>query len=260
MQDTSGRKLKTLTIAAEILEYIKNNNSVKFEDVTEQFDMPKSTAHGYLSTLENLGFIYSDNNSYKLGMRLLNLGMEAKNRNELFRIVRNKVKDISSIIDKNTDFMIEERGRVITLFNNVGGIEDPSFRGGRYFHMHCSAGGKSILAEFSADEIEHVLERWGLPKKTDKTITQREELFTEIQKIRQQGYAISDEELANGLRSLGTPVKYPDGRILGAIGVAGPAYEISDRRLYNEFPEILLKKSEELEDEISNKLKNKSKI
>lgn len=254
MGHTEGRELKTLTTAFNIIDYIKNGENITLADIAEESGMAKSTAHGYLTTLENLGAINKIGNNYIVGLRFLHLGELARERNDLFPLARSKVKEIASTLGEGVDFMLEERGRLITLYNDVDSIEDPNFQVGRYFYMHSSAGGKAVLAELSNDEIDDIIDRWGLPKLAENTITTREELFVEIEKVRERSYATTDEELTNGLRSVGVVVKYPDGSIFGALGVGGPKYRIDDERLFKEIPNALLRGSNDLEQEIARRL------
>lgn len=253
-QTSPGRKLKTITTALEVLEFIKEEGKVGLSDVMDRLDIPKSTAHGYLSTLEDTGLIVKTDKHYVLGLRLLHFGEQAKQRDNLYRLAQPKVTELADQLGEGADFMIEENGRLISIYNNVQSIKDPNFQVGRYFYMHNSAGGKAVLAEHSDDQIGAIIDRWGLPAITNQTITDKDELLDEVRQVRREGFATTDEELVEGLRSVGVAVKRPDGTIFGALGIGGPTYRIDDSRLHHQIPSVLLEVADELEKEIAQAL------
>lgn len=254
-QSPSGRKLKTITTALNILEFIKKEGDVGLSDVTDQLNIPKSTAHGYLSTLEDTGLVMKKNQRYVLGLRLMHFGEQAKQRDNLYPLAEPKVDKLANQLSESADFMTEENGRLISIYNNGQSIKDPNFQVGRYFYMHNSAGGKAVLAEHTDDQVEAIVDKWGLPAATNQTITDKDKLLDEVRQVRREGFATTDEELVEGLRSVGVAIKRPDGTILGALGIGGPTYRIDDDRLYHQIPNVLLEVADELENEIAQAIK-----
>jgi DNA-binding IclR family transcriptional regulator len=245
-----GRKLTTITNAVEILEYVKSKQEIKLADISDEFNMSKSTAHGYLSTLEDCRLLEKENNRYTLGLRLLNFGEYSRNKVNDFQLMESEIERLADELGEGADFMVEEHGRMIALYNNIHRTEDPNFKVGKQFYMHNSAGGKAILAELNDSEVHNIIDRWGLPSTTDNTITNQEKLFQEIKKVRQRGYATTDEELVDGLRSIGVVLKYPDGEIFGAVGIGGPKYRLTNKRFKEKIPSILLKEVDKIENDV----------
>jgi DNA-binding IclR family transcriptional regulator len=116
---------------------------------------------------------------------------------------------------------------MLSLYDIMETTEETDFTVGEYYYMHSSATGKAILATYSEEKVNEVIDEWGLPAQTKNTITDRDELFTELEEIRSRGYAINDQEITEGLYSVGAVVREPDGSILGGISVGGPAYRLS---------------------------------
>ncbi|TKR25183.1 IclR family transcriptional regulator [Natronomonas salsuginis] len=245
--DPEGRKLKTLENSLEIVEFVKESGGVRMDDVIEQFDMAKSTAYGYLFTLEKSGLLVKHGPEYVLGLQLLHLGECAKSRNKYYPLARKYVFQIADELGEGADFTVQEQGKLFTIYNDVESIEDPNFQVGRRFDLHNSAGGKAVLAELPRYRVNEIIDRWGLPASTSSTITDRETLLNEINKVREQGFGITDEELVKGMRSVGVAITYPDGSVFGALGVGGPAYRINDDRLFEQIPNKLLDKKQALE-------------
>ena len=87
--------------------------------------------------------------------------------------------------------------------------------------------GKALLAQLPDDEIERIVERHGLPAATENTITEVEPLLEEIERVREQGYSIEDEEHHDGIQAIGVPVPYVENPpVFTAISVSGPKSRI----------------------------------
>ena len=97
-------------------------------------------------------------------------------------------------------------------------------RVGSKYNMHNSATGKAVLSRLSEERVQDIIEEHGLPETTERTITSEDELLAEIGRIRERGYAVNDEELKSGYRSIAVPVFGIDEEVIGAFSVGGPAY------------------------------------
>jgi len=116
--------------------------------------------------------------------------------------------------------------------------------------MHCIAGGKALLAELEDDEVDCIINQWGLPRRTENTVTSREALLENLEQIRKRGVALSDEEYADGLRAVARRVLNPDGSVLGALAVSAPKYRMQGKIFTNEVPDLLVATVDELEEQL----------
>ena len=85
-----------------------------------------------------------------------------------------------------------------------------------------------MLAHLPREEIEEIFDQYGLIRKTENTITDPEELFAELEDIRERGYAYNDEEEIEGLQAIGAPILDKSDRVLGALSVSGPVRRMND--------------------------------
>jgi DNA-binding IclR family transcriptional regulator len=106
-------------------------------------------------------------------------------------------------------------------------------------HLHCTALGKAILAYLPEERVREIIDTHGLPERTDATITDEEELFDELEGIRDRGYARDMEERVAGLLCVAAPIRNLDGDPLGAISVSGPTSRMKGERFDEEVPEEL---------------------
>jgi IclR family transcriptional regulator, acetate operon repressor len=95
-----------------------------------------------------------------------------------------------------------------------------------------------LLAYQSEETIDSITRQTGLPRFTPHTITDANQLKGELESIRQQGYAVDSEEMEEGVCCLAAPVFGPDGRILAAMSVSGPAGRLDEDRLEELIPHI----------------------
>jgi DNA-binding IclR family transcriptional regulator len=246
--DANDSTLQTSTTSLAILDAIADHDGASLSELADQFDLAQSTIHTHLTTLYENGVIVKEGSEYYPGLKLLGLGEIAKNRKSEYQIARREAQGLAENVNEEVAFSVEEHGRAIIVFAENSDPSREGFQAGRRFYMHASAGGKAILSKFDDEHIDDVIERWGLPHLTDHTITDREALFDDIERIRERGYSISDQEALDGLTAIGVPVMYPDGQVFGSLDVSGPAYRIAEKR--DTITGLLLDARDKLEDDV----------
>lgn len=247
MTETAGRTIRATDTSLRIVEWIQDADGASLRELEEGLDLARSTVHAHLQTLMQHNFVVKEGNRYHLGLKLFNLGEHAK-RDERYGFVERMVRQLADRTGEEVDFSVPDDGRTIVLFDEVGSGAQQGFQTGDYFYMNTNAAGKAILAEYSRDQVEAVLDRWGLPAETDETITDRDRLFEELEETRERGYAINNQENFEGIRAIGAVIHNPDGSIFGAPAISGPVYRLQQSEL-EELAELLLDSIEEMESE-----------
>jgi DNA-binding IclR family transcriptional regulator len=95
--------------------------------------------------------------------------------------------------------------------------------------LHCSSVGKVLSAQLSDQQLHALIKENGLEKRTENTIVDPEKLKHHLKVIRQQGYAIDNEENEKGIRCVGAPVFNQQGQVIAAISISGPAVRITKK-------------------------------
>lgn len=231
MHNNQARPVETTLTSLQIVREIKRQDGASMTEIAEELDLGKSTVHNHLATLTNEGFLVRRNQHYFIGLRFLQFGEYARNQREVYKPAKTEVYRLAESTNEEVSFAIAENGLMFSVEYMMG---DPSptnpeagsqfLKIGSRFHMHNSAPGKAILAELSLDDLDQILELRGLPTTAENTITERDELINELEAVREQGYATNDEELKRGFRSVGATIHHPDGTVLGALSIGGPAY------------------------------------
>jgi len=101
--------------------------------------------------------------------------------------------------------------------------------------LHSTGLGKAILAHLPEERVESIVDHHGMPASTPETITDRDELFDALERIRDRGFAFDDEERLRGLRCVAAPILANDD-VVGAISVSGPTNRLRDDRYREELP------------------------
>jgi IclR family pca regulon transcriptional regulator len=196
-------------------------------DLARELGLSRSTSHRYVSTLARLGFL--DQNArtrkYRLGPRVLDLGFAAINSMELRQISVSHLQQLADdtghtvnmgILD-GVDVVYIERCRT----SQRGQREiDLNLHVGSRLPAYCTSMGKVLLAHLDPERLAEELSRIELVDRGPNTITTRAGLVAELQRVRERGVAVNNEELAYGLRSIAVPVRGQGGEVVAAINLA----------------------------------------
>jgi len=244
----TGRTVKTTETAFTIIEGLEELDGARVTELADHLGLADSTVHSHLATLLEMGYVVKEGDQYQIGSRFLNLGEAAKERKEAFDLVKPKVEQLAEETEERCQFIVEEHGRGVYLHRETGSRAVWTDSGlGRRIYLHSTAAGKTVLATLSDERVEEIIERWGLPPLTDQTITDPDELFAELETVREQGFATNVEESTEGLRAVGVPIVDGDGKLVGALSVSGPSHRMKGEWFESEIPNLLLGTANELE-------------
>lgn len=265
MDATKGENMVTTTqLSLDIVTLASDEGGVRLRDVQEEFDVAKSTAHKHLSTLRANGYLIKRGETYCVGLRLLNLGEDARRRWPGYQHIEEAIGTLTERTEEECDFVAPDRGRILTIaesYHKWAKYDDTTateaskeYRAntGSYYRMHATASGLAILATYSRSRVAEVVDRWGLPARTDYTITSEEELYDELDAIRERGYAVDDQGYTEGMRSVGKAVHDPTGQVIGAVSVSGPTYRVDGMVLEQEIPTALTDVVVDLEERLTS--------
>lgn len=248
--------VKTTEKSLDIIEYLNQSGRSGVTEIADDLRMNKSVVHNHLATLHKRGYVRSTVDSrYELSLKFLDLGGTVRSGMELFNISKETVKKIANETGETAILGTAENGLCVHLYRAKGneGV-DPAIidtHVGLREHMHNSALGKAMLATYDVDRVDDVLNRHGLPQTSEQTITDREDLYNELETIRENRIAWDDEERLPGLRAVAGSITTPDDMVLGAVCVAGPKSRFSGETFREEFPSTIKKATNIIELRVS---------
>lgn len=246
---SNPKRLQTVQNTLNVIDALRELDGAGVSELASYLDMAPSTAHSYLSTLEDEEYLIKEGDIYYIGMQFLHVGGYARRRKRAYELAIDLVETLAKQTEERAQFTIEEHGQEVFLHTSSGerGVRLDARIGKRSRHLHCSATGKALLANLPRDRVETILDRTGLPTLTEKTITCKDELWDELERIREQGYSLNREEEIERMRAVGAPVLGPDDQVIGALSVSGPTKRMKGKRFNKELPNLIMGAANELE-------------
>lgn len=244
----NGDDVTTLHTAFDIVDAIQEHEAPTITRIAEELGIAKSTVHRHVGTLKDEQFVVERDGHLDLGLRFLNHGTYAQKNREGYYEAQEKVQEIAGETGELCTFIVREynSGYILCLSKGPNAVETGDWLG-KPVYLHATAGGKAILSHFDRATVEAIIDETGLPGRTDNTTTSKEELFEELDAIRERGYAINREEHIGGLNAVAVPILGNDETLLGALVVSGPTNRVTGDRLETELPNLLLGAGNELE-------------
>lgn len=247
-QTRCGDEVKAVGTTMDIVAYLHNNEGGTIEEIAEAVEIGTSTAHRHLITLQERGYVVTEEGEYRLSLMFLTHGGKARTRIPANQLIEQKVRQISEETGERAQFLVEEHGDRVYVCTHVGpnAVKTDAAIGKRG-PLHMKASGKAILANLPPDRLDSILGEEPYERATPNTITDRETLEAELEKTREQGYALNDEESTDGLRAVGVSIEREDGSTLGAISLSGPANRLTGDYFQETLPDLLLGTVNEIE-------------
>lgn len=245
MGESNG--VKAIRTMSRIVDLLIEEEGAGVSTIASELDLAKSSVHQQLTTLRSLNYVVKEDNKYHVGLRFLSIGDHARARHEAYHLAKPMVKQLVEECDERAQFFVEENGRAVIVYMESGerGVKADRHTG-KYRYMHSSAGGKAMLAHMDRSRVESIIDQWGLPEETEATITKKDALFEELEQIREQGYAVNDEESISGIFAMAAPVVAND-EVVGSFSVPGPRYRMQTDWFREELPDLLRGAANELE-------------
>ncbi|WP_049986153.1 IclR family transcriptional regulator [Halobellus rufus] len=236
----SGRRVQAVQISCDIIQALREKDGAGVSELAEHLDRSKATIHSHLTTLADNEFVVKRDDSYEISLRFVDIGEYAKSQVDIYEVTKKELERLAEETGEVAQFMVEEHGRGVYLHKASGknAIQTASYVGNRKY-LHCTALGKAILSQLPEERVEQIIDRHGLPQRTENTVSTREELFDALETVRREGVAYDDEEVLQGLRCVAAPIKHANGDLHGAISISGPTSRFKGDRFHEELPEVV---------------------
>ncbi|MFC4541142.1 IclR family transcriptional regulator [Halosolutus amylolyticus] len=239
--------IKTTGTAFDLLEVLAREGETTLPELAGHLEMPTSTVHDHLLTLQKLGYVVKTGNAYRVSTRLLNMGESARRKMKIFPPAKKEVDKLAAQTGEHAALGIEENGQTVLLYISKG--EDALNLGvseGFRMAMPTNCLGKAMLAFLPDDRVEEILDRHGLPEITDNSLTSRDELYEQLDLIRDRRYATDVGERVGGVNAVAAPIVTED-TVRGALAISAPANRMEGDRFEMELPNLLLQSTNVVE-------------
>lgn len=244
MSSAGGRveHVQSLSRGLAVLQaFSRDRAEMTLAEVARATGLTRATARRLLLTLVALDYVRSDGGRFRLTPHVLDLGyaylssldLERVAEPEMERLVERTHESCSAAVLDGTEVVYVVRvptRRIMTIALALGSR----------LPAHATSLGRALLAELDDDALDGVLARVELRSYTPHTIVDRDRLRAEIRRVRRQGWALVDQELEVGLRSVAAPIRGRTGVAVAAVNVSAAAGRVSLERMRGEFVPALL--------------------
>jgi DNA-binding IclR family transcriptional regulator len=241
-------RVQSIDRAVAIMEcFNEERKELKLSEISMMLELNKSTVHGIITTLKYHGFVSQDENTqkYRLGLRFIEFGEKVMNSIS--------IRNVALPIINKVCLKIEETVHIAMLdgFNIVWIEKQECNRSiktsttiGAKMPAYTTADGKVILSHQNKDKINDYFPK-KIPKFTPNTITSKQNLLKQLEAIKENGYAIDNEEYIEGIKCVAAPIFDHEGNVWLSISTTGPAFRMTETKI-NELKVIIKEAANEI--------------
>jgi DNA-binding IclR family transcriptional regulator len=248
--------IQSLDRALRIVDlFDEQTTELKITDISARMGLHKSTVHALLRTLQLHGYIdqNAETGKYKLGLKLLEKGQLLLQGLDIRTVARPHLSALSSRTGQTTHLVILDGKEGVYLDKVEGERAAICYsRIGRRVPLHCSAVGKVLLAFRKPGEVEELLRGYSFAAQTDATIRDKEKLLRELERVREVGYAVDDQENEPGVKCGATPVRDHLGAVAAAISISTVVSAVDDGQ-FHQYVELLREEADRISRQLGYK-------
>lgn len=214
-------------------------------DVARATDLSRATARRLLHTLESEGYVRRDGSLFELTPRVLELGYAFLSSHTLADLARPHLEKLSAEIRESTSVAVLDGTSIVYVARvQANRVMQVSIGIGTRFEAYRTSLGRAILAWREPCAVAHVWEASDRSDPTDATVTDLDDLHQRLAEVRQRGYALVDQELEIGVRSVAAPIRDSDGAAVAAVNVSTHASRTSKADIRSQVVPPLLRTAE----------------
>jgi len=230
----SGTRLSSVTSALRLLKvFSPEQPELGITELARLLGLAKSTVHRLASTLAAEGFLEQNpaDGRYRLGLSLFTLGTQVRRRMDVTHEAKPHLDVLRDQTGETVHLAVLDGSNIVYLFN----IESrQAIRMHSYLGVHmpafCTSEGRALLAFSPPAVVVRVLGE-ALVARTGRTVTEPGLLRGILDQVRQDGYALDDEESEDGMRSIAAPIFDASGAVIAAVGMGGPVQRLTKKSL-----------------------------
>ena len=235
MESKNINAIQSIGRALDILEVLAaQKDGLGITAIAKKTELSKSTAHRIAATLVERGYVEHDaaSGGYRLGLKYIEIASFYINSLELQTEARPFLRELTSqlgltahlgVLDAHEVVYVEKLDVFpgVRLYSQIG-LRVPAY---------CSSLGKCLLSGLSSEGLETVMANCTYERFTDRTIPSLKDLKKHLRQVREQGWAMDNEEYEIGHRCVGAPILDYRGDVIAAVSASGPMASLGDERL-----------------------------
>src|SRR6266567_3569723 len=235
-EDRQRSGVQSLGRAFSILEEVaRHREGIGLAELSKLVGLHNSTTFHLAKTLVSLGYLRQEKDSkrYRIGRPLFALAASALDEIEMVNVATPVLEELSRQTSESSHFAVRMGDAVVVIARTSGpGAFQLTDRVGVVRPAHCTALGKIILASLRPEQLKRFIDRVELKPSTPKSISDVGALMREIAEVQRTGVAFDDGEFNMEVRCVAVPVTDFTGQVIGALGISGPIWRLSNQALH----------------------------
>lgn len=259
-QTTTSKEKNPIQVAERIFQVIETlsfTGSMGLIQLSNQLGLHKSTVHRILTSLIYMGYVRHEEETgkYALSFKLLEVSSRILDQMDILGLIHPYLKRLAQQTGETVHFVQKDGNEAVYIDkveSNVNAVRLVS-RVGSHIPLYCSGVGKAILADMKEEEIKKIWESSTIIPLTSYTIIDLKELQKELNKIKQTGYAIDNEENELGVRCIAASILDYRNKAKYAFSISAPIARMTDEKI-DELCTYILNMKRELSNELGYKI------
>ncbi|UUU29484.1 helix-turn-helix domain-containing protein [Streptomyces sp. CA-210063] len=205
---------------AVIRAFDAEHPALTLSEVARTCELTRAAARRFLLTLVDLGYVHTDGRLFRLTPRVLELGYAYLSSFTLADLAEPHLERLAAQVGESSSLCVLDGDDIVYVARvSAGRIMTATITVGTRFPAHVTSVGRVILAHQADEEIDARLARADLRPLTRHTLVSADRIRAELRRVRRQGYAVVDQELEEGLRSVAVPVRDRDGEVVAGVNI-----------------------------------------
>jgi IclR family pca regulon transcriptional regulator len=205
-------------------------------EVAQAAGLTRAAARRFLLTLVELGYVRNDGREFSLRPRVLELGYAYLSGLSLAEVAQPHLEELVAQVHESSSISVLDGAEIVYVVRvSTRRIMTVAISVGTRFPAYCTSMGRVLLAARPDAEVDEYLRTVELETRTDRTITDPDELRASLTTVRRDGFALVEQELEDGLTSLAVPVHDASGNVIAAMNVSANAFRVDAEALVRDF-------------------------
>lgn len=232
---------------AVIRAFADSRRSLTIAQISQKTGIPRAAVRRCLYTLKALGYAQAEENNFSLRAKTLTLGYSYLSSTPLTVSSQPYLNHISRTLGESCSLAVLDENEVLYVARSAASrVMSVVLNTGSRLPAYCTSLGRAMLAHLPDDRLKAYFDHVKLRAMTEKTVVSQQRLRKILASVREQGYALIDEELEVGLRSIAVPVRGASGSVVAALNVGVQAVRFTPAQMEALFLPVLRRGAEEL--------------
>lgn len=249
-KDKSEYIIQAVSHALDLLEQFYDDvDELGVTELSKRLQLHKNNVFRLLATLESRGYIEQNKatENYRLGLKSLELGQTFIKQMGLLRQAKPILEHLVEESNETAYVSIYKENHIVYLDVIESNLTvRVASRVGSRLPAYSTASGKIHMAYMSEEDLDDLISGMEFVQHTQATISDADTLRKELETVRENGYALDDEEMDPGVRCIAAPIRDYTRRIVGAISISGPSMRVTDERINKDLVELITTSAQDL--------------